>query len=247
MIPLYDNVPTRRFPVVTVALIVANLIVFAFELSLPRYGITPSGFFYRLGAIPYELVHQLDVPPRDIVPWELTPFTSMFLHAGWLHIIFNMLFLWIFGNNVEDAMGRLRFLVFYLACGLVAVVAQTAIHPGSLAPTVGASGAIAGVLGAYILLYPRASVLSFVFFFVVPLPAWLWLGVWFATQVVQGAASLGQTGGVAYLAHIGGFVAGLCLVFVFARGRMKELRRGRRPPPSGWGYSGGGWSGGGWA
>ena len=241
MIPLYDTVPTRRFPVVTVGLIVVNVLVFVFELSLPAHGLTTNGLFYRLGLIPYEVVHQVDVPPRDLVPWELTPFTGMFLHAGWLHIIFNMLFLWIFGNNVEDAMGRLKFLVFYLVCGLAAALAQSFVLPGAVAPTIGASGAIAGVLGAYIVLYPRSQVLSWVFFLIVPLPAWLWLGIWFVTQLFEGAASLGHTGGVAYFAHIGGFVAGLILVFVFAAGRRTELRRARRLPP---GY--GGWGGGGW-
>jgi len=242
MIPLYDTIPTRRFPVVTVGLIVANVLVFLFELTLPAHGLTTDGLFYRLGLIPYELVHQVDVPPHDLVPWAFTPLTSQFLHAGWLHIIFNMLFLWIFGNNVEDAMGRLKFLVFYLVCGLAAALAQSLVLPDATAPTIGASGAIAGVLGAYIVLYPRSQVLSWVFFLIVPLPAWLWIGIWFVTQLFEGAATLGRTGGVAYFAHIGGFIAGLLLVFVFAARRRAELRRARRLPP---GY--GGWGGGGWA
>ncbi len=241
MIPLYDDNPTRRFPVVTIALILANAAVFAFELTLPAHGITTDGFFYRLGMIPYEIVHQVDIPPRDLVPWELTPLTAMFIHGGWLHIIFNMLFLWIFGNNVEDAMGRLRFFVFYMVCGLVAALAQAVVSAGSTAPTIGASGAIAGVLGAYIVLYPRARVLTLAFIIVLWVPAWLLLGFWFGLQFLSGVAAIGATGGIAYAAHVGGFLAGVVLVFVFTGRRLRELRRARRLPAPGSGYRG--WDG----
>ncbi|MGZ3583564.1 MAG: rhomboid family intramembrane serine protease [Ktedonobacterales bacterium] len=166
----------------------------------------------------------------------------MFLHASWTHLLGNMAFLWVFGGHVERSMGHLRYLVFYFLCGLGADALEIATSATSNVSGLGASGAIAGVLGAYIVLYPRAQVLSWVFFLIVPLPAWLWLGIWFVTQLFEGAATLGRTGGVAYFAHIGGFVAGLVLVFVFAAGRRAELRRARRLPP---GY--GGWGGGGWA
>ncbi len=156
MIPLHDDVPTRRFAVVTLVVILLNVAVFAFELTLPRYGMTLGGFYAKAGATPFELAHGLDVPPGDLVPWWATLFTSMFIHGGWLHLIFNMLYLWIFGNNVEDALGRARFLGFYLACGLVATAAQVLTDTGSTAPMIGASGAVAGVLGAYLVLYPRA-------------------------------------------------------------------------------------------
>jgi membrane associated rhomboid family serine protease len=222
VIPLHDNIPTRRFPVMTVALIVANAAVFIVELTLPRYGLTSSSLFLRAGAIPYEVAHNIDLPPHDLVPIWGTVFTAMFLHGGWLHIIFNMLFLWIFGNNVEDSMGGARFLVFYLLCGVIATVTQVLVNPASQVPTIGASGAIAGVLGAYILLYPRARVLTvvpLVFFFpVFYLPAWVMLGAWFLLQFAQSGLSVGATTGVAYFAHIGGFIAGVLLVRIFTLG-----------------------------
>ena len=230
MIPLYDDLPTRRFPWVTVTLIVANVLVFVYELLLN--GGAGGGldlFFFRAGFLPYELTHFTDLPPANLVPPPFTVFTSMFVHAGWMHIIGNMLFLWIFGNNVEDAMGRFRFLTFYLICGLAAAAAQTAIRPDSTVPNIGASGAIAGVLGAYILLYPGARILTLVpvlifFMPIIMLPAWIVIAAWFVVQLFQGLLSLGAaaSGGVAFFAHVGGFVAGLLLVSLFAR---------RRPPP----------------
>lgn len=229
MIPLYDNLPTRRFPVMTVAIIALNVLVFIYELSLPSERAL-SRFFFQAGFVPFELTHLVDIRPRDIVPPPLTIFTAMFIHGGWLHIGFNMLFLWIFGNNVEDAMGRLRFLVFYFVCGVIAAIAQTASAPGSTVPEIGASGAIAGVLGAYIVLFPRARVLALLpllfFFPIVYVPAWLMIGLWFLLQLASGTLSLGApaSGGVAYFAHIGGFLAGVVLVPLFAR------RRRRAPP-----------------
>jgi membrane associated rhomboid family serine protease len=222
VIPLHDNIPTRRFPVVTVAIVAANVAVFVVELLLPRYGVTPGRLFAGAGLTPYELTHHIDVAPPDYVPVWATIFTSMFLHSGWLHIGFNMLFLWIFGNNVEDAMGRGRFLLFYLLCGVIAAAAQIAVVPNSTAPMVGASGAIAGVLGAYLLLYPRARVLTVIplllVFPIVHLPAWLVLIIWFGLQFLQGTLALGSTG-VAYFAHVGGFLAGMVLVWLFTVGR----------------------------
>ena len=228
MIPLHDNVPSRRFPIVTIVLIALNLIVFGLELALPRWGLTldgPGSLFSRAGAVPSELVHGSDLYPKDLVPVWATVLTSLFLHGGWLHILPNMLFLWIFGNNVEDSMGRLGFAGFYLLCGVAAVLAQTFSDTGSTVPMIGASGAIAGVLGAYLLLYPRARVLTLlllvVAFPVIRVRAWFFLGAWFALQFVVGLATVGAETGTAYFEHIGGFLAGLCLVWVFAAPRPR--------------------------
>ncbi len=231
MIPLYDVNPTRRFPVVTVALIVANVTVFLWQiLFLPATGMGLYEWYAVLGARPVELTQHVDLWPSGGVPWWATLFTSQFVHGGFLHLAFNMLYLWIFGNNVEDAMSRPRFLVFYLVCGLGAAFAQTVVDPASDVPLVGASGAIAGVLGAYFVLYPRARVLTvvplFLLFPVFELPAWVLLLGWFVLQWLSGLSTLGgsQPGGVAYFAHIGGFVTGLALVWLFV------CRRRREPP-----------------
>jgi membrane associated rhomboid family serine protease len=239
VIPLYDNVPTRRFPVVTVALIVANFAVFFYELKLSAGLLSLNGhavdmFFYRAGLVPFEIAHRVDIPPADLVPWWATAFTAMFVHGGWLHIIFNMLFLWIFGNNVEDTMGRLKFLTFYLVCGLAAAGLQVAIDVNSQVPTIGASGAIAGVLGAYIVLFPRARVLSVIpiFFFlpIIYVPAWVMLGAWFGLQLIQGYTSIGGQTDVAFFAHIGGFLAGLLLVWVFTTPKGRSQRPAPKRP-----------------
>jgi len=219
MIPLHDDVRTRRFAVVTAIIIVVNTLVFLFELSLPRHGLTLNGLFLRAGAIPYELTHQIDVPPHDLVPVWATVLTSLFLHGGWLHLIFNMLFLWIFGNNIEDAMGRLKFLLFYLLCGSIAGWTQALVGAQSMAPLIGASGAIAGVMGAYIVLYPRAHVLTVVPLILIwpvfYLPAWVVLLAWFGLQFLEGTLSLGASTNVAFFAHVGGFLAGAALVRPF--------------------------------
>jgi membrane associated rhomboid family serine protease len=160
----------------------------------------------------------------------LTLIASIFMHGGWVHIVGNMLFLWIFGNNVEDRMGRFRYLIFYVVCGVIAALTQLATNPSSEIPNIGASGAIAGVLGAYLLLYPRARVLTaitlLVFFAIVEVPAILLLGVWFVLQVLDGSAGLvsADSGGVAYFAHVGGFAAGLLLVRLLVRGRLRPAR-----------------------
>ena len=281
MIPLRDNIPTLRFPVITVALIVINVAVFIWQWQFPldedleRAGLT-SGIdqsSVEYGAIPYRLTHPSDskcflgavkqsdgsraaeivcegtpelrqaesfgerAAARDVdagpieldqAPWLLTVLTAMFMHGGILHIAGNMLFLWIFGNNVEDSMGRPRFLLFYLLAGLISLYAQALIDTSSTVPTIGASGAIAGVLGGYALLYPQARVLTLIFiiFFVtlVEIPAVILLGVWFVLQFLP---AIGQTavtdlaGGdsVAYLAHVGGFIFGLAAIKLFARRR----------------------------
>ena len=225
MIPLHDENPTGRAPVVTVTLIAANAAVFAFQLLLPRWGLTPEGFVARAGMVPYEIANHVDIPPSDLVPWWATLLTSMFIHGGWLHLIFNMLYLWIFGDNVEALLGRARFLALYLVCGLLAAAAQVAVDVGSTTSVIGASGAVAGVLGAYIVRWPRARVTTvFILLFLFPVvqvPAWLLLGVWLLLQAVEGLVSLGGTADVAYFAHIGGFVAGMLLMWVLSATRTK--------------------------
>ena len=230
MIPLKDDVPSRSFPLVTVALIVANVLVFLYEFSLGPHlesfirvwGATPAFFAQMLGGA--EVMNKNGEAVMPLVPPFLTLFTSMFLHGGWLHLIGNMWYLWIFGDNVEDAMGKFRFIVFYLLAGVLSGLAQVVISPHSTIPALGASGAIAGVLGAYLILYPRASVLTIVplgwYIQTVRLPVLLVLGLWFVIQLFYGLASLpgaGQTGGVAFFAHIGGFVTGLVLVKLFQK------------------------------
>jgi membrane associated rhomboid family serine protease len=176
--------------------------------------------------------------PLDEAPWLLTAFTSMFMHGGILHILFNMLFLWIFGNNIEDAMGRARFLLFYLLAGLVAVYSQALLDPGSTVPTIGASGAVAGVLGAYLVLLPRARILTLIFllFFVtlVEIPAWVMLGIWFVLQFLPAVGQVASPefgGGVAYFAHVGGFLFGMAAVKLFAL-RRPDIGTEPPPPPS---------------
>jgi membrane associated rhomboid family serine protease len=178
-------------------------------------------FIIQYGLIPAELTSMTDLPPKIPFPIWITLFTSMFLHGGLLHVLGNMLYLWIFGDNVEDAMGHGRFLLFYLICGLAAAGAQIAISPHSPVPQIGASGAIAGVLAAYFMLFPYSRVLTLIpiFFFIrlVAVPAVFLLGFWFILQVISGAGTLGREGGVAWFAHIGGFIAGGVLVFLFRR------------------------------
>ncbi len=227
MIPIKDNIPTDRFPLVTVALILANIVVYV--LATGHGGSLISGpdthELVKYGVSPYSITH-----PTGRT-WG-TVFTSMFMHASILHLAGNMLFLWIFGNNVEDSMGPARFLLFYVAGGLAALALQVAVEPNSMAPTVGASGAIAAVLGGYVVLYPRARVLTLVliilFFTVIELPAMAMLGLWFAEQAVFGAVGLtdptGGGGGVAYFAHVGGFAFGLLAI------RALATRRKPTPP-----------------
>jgi rhomboid family protein len=281
VIPLKDNNPTSRFPVVTVGLIAVCIAVFFWQLNFPTDPkLSQAGFgaidqsSLEYGAIPYRITHpgtgdcavgavgqsggefQAGVvcpgtkDYRDAVAigkqdpaaqpihineaaWWVTLFTSMFMHGGWLHIAGNMLFLWVFGNNVEDRLGRVKFLLFYLLAGLIAVFTQALIDTGSTAPTIGASGAIAGVLGAYAVLFPRARVLTLIFiiFFVtlVEIPALILLALWFILQFIPalGQVAVGSGGGqgVAYFAHVGGFVFGLAVAAFLVR------TRGREPEP----------------
>jgi membrane associated rhomboid family serine protease len=224
MFPLKDNVPTRSFPLVTVLLIAANAAVWIFY-QIPE-GVNQSAL--ELAYQPCEVNDSCPPGASMGEDWPVTSVTSMFMHGGWLHIIGNMLFLWIFGNNVEDAMGKVRFLVFYLLSGFAATALQSfvTLSAGSGAeaaiPNLGASGAVSGVLGAYLLLLPTASVLTLVFYFFVEVPAFLFLGVWFLFQLWEGGFSLVQPqagGGIAFFAHIGGFVFGAATVYLFARGR----------------------------
>jgi membrane associated rhomboid family serine protease len=281
MLPLKDNIPTDRFPVVTVALIVINVAFFVWQWAYPTDAelsqiegydsIQQSALEY--GAIPYRITHPSETEdcsigaaaeispgtfepgvvcpgteeyteavetaagdpnlliPLDQAPWFVTLFTSMFMHGGILHIAGNMLFLWVFGNNIEDSMGRVKFTLFYLAAGLVAVYSQAALDTSSTVPTIGASGAVAGVLGAYALLHPAARVLTLIFiiFFVtlVEIPALILLAIWFVLQFLPAIGQvatpeLGGGEGVAYFAHVGGFLFGLATIKLLAR---------RRPDP----------------
>jgi membrane associated rhomboid family serine protease len=274
LIPLKDNLPTDRFPVLTVILIALNVAVFIWQTQFPtdrqldeigysavdqsalEYGAIPYRVTHPdkdqcfIGAVPEANVQQLQAEvlcqessklreaekaaeqglapeplPLDQAAWWVTLFTSMFMHGGILHLAGNMLFLWIFGNNIEDSMGRPRFILFYLLAGLVAVYAQSLLDTGATVPTIGASGAVAGVLGGYALLHPQARVLSLIFivFFVtlIEVPAYIILGIWFVLQFIP---AIGQTaipdiageGGVAYWAHLGGFVFGLAAIKLFA-------------------------------
>ncbi len=220
MIPLRDNIPSRRVPLVTYALIAVN--VFVYLLVQPGVG-TRAGllFTFEWGLVPADLLGGEPRFPHP-VPVSWTAITSMFLHGSVFHILGNMWYLWLFGDNVEDVMGRARFLVFYLLCGVAAAAAQVIMSPTSRVPMVGASGAISGVLGGYLLLYPRARILTLVpiFFFIqiLEIPAIIVLGLWFAAQVFNGLGTISfEGGGVAFFAHIGGFLAGMALVHFFRR------------------------------
>ncbi|HTY64989.1 MAG TPA: rhomboid family intramembrane serine protease [Acidobacteriota bacterium] len=222
MFPLRDDNPVSITPVVTWALILVNVAVFVYQLSLtPR---DAQLFAFQFGAIPAVVLGTKGLPAQYVViPPLISVFTSMFLHGGFLHLVGNMWFLWIFGNNIEDAMGHVRFLVFYLVCGILASASHIASDPASGIPSIGASGAIAGVMGAYIMLYPRARVWTLIFlgFFVrmIYLPAGVILGFWILLQFINGSMTAGNPnmGGVAFWAHIGGFIAGVLLVGLFKK------------------------------
>jgi membrane associated rhomboid family serine protease len=224
MFPLRDDNPVSITPVLTVALIAVNVLIFMYQVSL---GPGVEAFVYQYGSIPAVVLGTRHLPEGlSAVPPHLSLITSMFLHGGFMHLLGNMLFLWIFGNNIEEAMGRIRFILFYLLTGVAASLTHVLINPQSTLPSIGASGAISGVLGAYVLLYPRARVLTLVFlgFFVrlMYIPAGFMLGIWFVMQLLSGSMSGEESGGgVAFWAHIGGFVAGMLLVGLFKR---REIR-----------------------
>jgi membrane associated rhomboid family serine protease len=240
VIPLRDANPTQRRPVVTIALILACVGAFAYELWLQTSGgdVALERLIRTNGLVPAELTAALAGTGRIQLADEIrSVFTSMFLHGGWIHLIGNMLYLWIFGNNVEDRFGRLGFLAFYLLGGVAAAASQVLISPDSEVPVIGASGAIAAILGAYIVLYPRARVLSLVFlgFFyqLLQVPAIVVLGLWFILQLIDGVASLGVAssgGGVAIFAHIGGFAAGAAIGLVVRAAGGGGPRRPTRSP-----------------
>lgn len=210
MIPLKDDNPTSTFPFFTALFMAICVFLWGYELYLGR-GLEP--FLRRFGCIPYEITHNVDLSPYIEFPVYFTLITSMFLHGSWLHIIGNMWFLYIFGDNVEDWLGHFRFVVFYLGCGIAASALQVLFYPASKIPTIGASGAIAGIMGAYLILYPKARVLTlvpiFFFFRIMRLPAFLFLGIWILLQLLLGMVTLGGGSHIAFFAHIGGFFVGL--------------------------------------
>jgi membrane associated rhomboid family serine protease len=218
MFPLRDTQPSYSKPVVTVLLIVVNVLVFLFEISLDDY--SRNLFIGYYGLIPARFQLQ------DLV-------TSMFLHGGWMHLIGNMWFLWVFGDNIEDILGGGKFLLFYILCGVAAALMQVFMSPGSRVPMVGASGAIAGVMGAYMVKFPRSNIVTLVFVFIFvttfEVPAWVMLIYWFGIQLVSGVGSVGYShvsqGGVAFFAHVGGFIAGILLIYVMGAKQPYSRRK----------------------
>jgi membrane associated rhomboid family serine protease len=253
MIPISDDNPTLRFPVVTVLLLVSLGFVWIFVQGAGLDPMRLAETVCNLGLVPGELTGRARlgtavplgmglacVVDHDPINY-LTPILSMFLHGGWAHLLFNGLFLWVFGNNIEDSMGRLRYVVFYLLCGIAAAVAQIAIDPASPAPMVGASGAISGVMGAYLILYPRVRVHVFVGFFLLSLPAYLVLLMWIGMQLIAGLPQVTSihhvtSSGVAVWAHIGGFFAGVALIKLFVNPELLSERTyiRRRNYPTHW-------------
>ena len=223
MIPIGDSVRSRTFPYVNLAIIIANFLVFFYELSL---GNDVDSFLRDWGVVPRFVTDYFDNPGDYPYRVLFTPITAMFLHGGWFHILGNMIFLWVFGDNVEDAIGHVSYLFFYLLGGIAAATAQIWVDTGSAVPMVGASGAIAAVLGGYVVLYPRATIAAVIFpffFWAFPVPAFVLIGLWFFLQLFYGAASIGTavgaSEGVAWWAHIGGFLAGLVLIWAFRESR----------------------------
>jgi membrane associated rhomboid family serine protease len=228
LLPIRDHNPRERFPVVTLLIVALNVVVFLFELlNGPRQ---QAYLVQAAGAIPYELVNHLDLRPANLVPWPATIWTSMFLHGGFMHLIGNMWFLWLFGDNVEDALGPGRYLLFYLLVGTVGALAQIFTMPMSTAPMIGASGAVAGALGAYVMLYPHARVETLIMipflWPVIQVRAWVFLGLWFLGQFLLPTGS-----GVAWMAHVGGFIAGAGLARLLARPRAAGLVEAEYIPP----------------
>jgi len=234
-VPIYDDNPIQQRPVVTYALIGTSIGAWFWQLT---HGVELSAFQY--GMVPAALFGDLPPGVQPIPPWA-TMFTSMFLHGGWMHLGTNMLFLWIFGNNIEDLIGRVRYLLLYLASGVVAALIQGVAAKYAPIPMVGASGAVAGILGAYLLTYPRANVHVLlwivVFFWIVTVPAWLLLGFWFLMQLFSGLGAAANQPGVAFWAHVGGFVGGAVLFLVLRPPGVKVLQPQHTPtwarvPPS---------------
>ena len=217
MLPIRDDTPSRTFPLVTFLLILANGLVWLWEVSLGS-GAALTSAYLRFGFIPGILTGAHEPPPGALQPYILTVLTSMFMHGSWTHILGNMLFLWIFGNNIEDHLGHGKYLLFYLAGGVAAAMTLLLSGPTSEIPTIGASGAIAAVMGAYFFLFPRAKVQTLVFFIfitVVRIPAWIFLGIWFVMQLFEG--TFGAAQGVAVWAHVGGFLFGVLVAWITSR------------------------------
>jgi membrane associated rhomboid family serine protease len=229
MIPIRDDKPSGTFPIITILLIGANVAVFVHELKLGPRGLAAA--VERFGIVPARATELLTAVPPQLQRLGLPFLASMFLHGGLLHLIGNVWYLWLFGDNIEDRLGHFRYLIFYLLCGIVAGIVHVAVNPHSQVPCIGASGAIAGVLGAYFFCYPGARVLTlvpiFIFITFVRLPAFLLLGLWFAIQVMSGTGPGVDAGGVAWWAHIGGFIAGIVLVILMPQSR--QSRQERRP------------------
>jgi membrane associated rhomboid family serine protease len=225
MLPIKDDQPRYSTPYVTWFLIALNLLIFLFEASLDQRHLTQV--IHQFAVVPYHLAVFLRGSTRYSLGQVVVPFfTSLFLHGSWMHVLGNMWFLWIFGDNVEDYLGHFKYLIFYLLCGVLAMSAQVLVDLHSTVPALGASGAIAGVLGAYFVLYPKARVLTWFFVFVLWIPAWIILGYWFVLNFLSGTATAlavqsHNMGGVAFWAHVGGFIAGVLLVRVFGERRMR--------------------------
>jgi len=220
MIPLRDKNPSQHFPIVNLFIIFLNIAVYIYQyLILPdklsRY------FVFSLGCIPYEITHMVDLSPPNLVPIPLTMFTSMFIHGSFFHLLSNMLFLWIFGDNVEDRLGHLNYLIFFILCGLLAIFVHILFNPASKLPCIGASGAISGVMGAYMLFFPRARIKTlfvlFVIIQIVDIPAFIMIGYWIFVQIISGVSEIGHSGGIAWFAHIGGFFSGVLLAPILRR------------------------------
>ena len=236
-LPLFDNNPTSRMPIISYLILASCVLVFVWQLGLSGYDEHKA--FLQFGIIPSVLLGSKNLPAAlALVPDWLTLITSMFLHGGFLHLGSNMLYLWIFSDNVEDSMGPFRFGLFYVLCGIGAGLSQAFIDPGSNVPIIGASGGIAGILGAYILLHPRATVRVFMFILIfvriISLPAWLVLGVWIAGQFAAAPSGLSGGGGVAYFAHIGGFFTGMALIPFFKRRDVPLLADDTATGKGGW-------------
>ena len=240
-IPLNDENPTAGKTYVTIALIVINILVFLWS-----YLRSAEGFqvvMFQFGMIPAEIMHGIELTPQFSSPIYFTPFTSMFMHGGFLHLAGNMLYLWIFGDNIEDTLGHLKFLIFYILSGVAAALSFAFIKPGSTVPMIGASGAISGILGAYLIRYPQARVYTlfwFLFFIrIIPVPAFFVLGFWFILQVISGSSAIAYAkgGGVAWFAHIGGFIFGVLVFLIFRLGYKRRALSSKRYMGSKYGYS----------
>lgn len=229
MIPLHDDNPTERTPIVTIAFIATCVLVFFYQASLSAG--SGETFVFQYGAIPALVFGEAESPEMGIaIPAYATLITSMFLHGGWMHLIGNMLYLWVFGNNIEDVMGHAKYIGFYVACGILAALSHALTDPSSAIPMVGASGAISGVLGAYLLLFPRARVLVMMpYVGTTRVAAGFVLGMWFVMQLLSGGMSIGSSGGgIAFFAHIGGFLAGMVLIGLFKRPDVPFFAPARR-------------------